>query len=79
MVFDPRALRLLIDTLGERNVLLGSDYPYLLGVAVPAELIRASGLTEEQARLVLAGNAATFLGEANEPGGTRQTTAGAGR
>ena len=33
VVFDPAALRLLVDVLGEDQVLLGSDYPYPLGRA----------------------------------------------
>lgn len=29
-VFDPGALKLLVDVMGEERVLLGSDYPYPL-------------------------------------------------
>src|SRR5690606_23963710 len=31
VVFDERALRLLVDTMGSERVLVGSDYPYPLG------------------------------------------------
>lgn len=63
VVFDQRALRLLVDTLGERNVLLGSDYPYPLGETVPGDLVRGSDLDPTQQELILSGNAARFLGE----------------
>ncbi len=63
VVFDRRALRLLVDTLGDRNVLLGSDYPYPLGETVPGDLVRGSDLSAAQQELILSGNAARFLGE----------------
>ena len=63
VVFDERALRLLVDTVGAERVLLGTDYPYPLGEQVPGSLIRsASFLTEPQRELLLGGNAGTFLG-----------------
>src|SRR5207302_213969 len=31
VVFDPAALRLLVDTVGEDQIVVGSDYPYPLG------------------------------------------------
>ncbi len=31
VVFDDRALRLLVDTVGVDRVMVGSDYPYPLG------------------------------------------------
>jgi len=63
VVFDHKALHLLVDTLGADNVMLGSDYPYPLGEETPGTLIRTSGLTATQQRQVLAGNAARYLGE----------------
>lgn len=48
VVFDPRALRALVDTLGSANVMVGSDYPYPLGERpVGAVVHRADHLTEE--------------------------------
>jgi aminocarboxymuconate-semialdehyde decarboxylase len=43
-VFDPRALRLLIDVMGEERVMLGSDSPFPLGelqVGPPRPRVRA--------------------------------------
>lgn len=63
VVFDQRALRLLIDTVGADRVMLGSDYPYPLGEAVPGNLIRtATNLSDAEREALLSGNAATFLG-----------------
>ena len=62
MVFDERALRLLVDTLGEDRVLVGSDYPYPLGER-PAGAVRppATFLGDEARTAILAGNARRFL------------------
>jgi aminocarboxymuconate-semialdehyde decarboxylase len=62
-VFDERALRLLVDTLGEDHVMLGSDFPYPLGESPVGELIRHSGFLSSEARAkLLAANAEAFLG-----------------
>lgn len=63
VVFDQRALRLLVDTIGTDRVLLGSDYPYPLGEAVSGTMIRnATNLTDAERGRLLGENAATFLG-----------------
>ncbi|MDF5758530.1 amidohydrolase family protein [Spongiactinospora sp. TRM90649] len=62
VVFDERALRLLVDTLGEDRVLLGSDFPYPLGESPVGGVIRDAGFLSETARAkLLGGNAAAFL------------------
>lgn len=62
-VFDPRALRLLIDVMGEDRVMLGSDYPFPLGELRVGKLIRdMAGLGEGTRAKLLSGNAARFLG-----------------
>ncbi|MEX0871896.1 MAG: amidohydrolase family protein, partial [Aquisalimonadaceae bacterium] len=46
-VFDPRALRLLLDVMGEDRVLFGTDYPFPLGEQEPGKLISETpGLTD---------------------------------
>lgn len=63
VVFDERALRLLVDTFGEDHVMLGSDYPYPLGESPAGELIRTAGfLTDEARAKLLSRNAEVFLG-----------------
>ena len=62
-VFDPRALRLLVDVMGEERVLLGSDYPYPLGEKHVGRLIEShAALSERAKRRMLGGNAAQFFG-----------------
>ncbi|WP_203671166.1 amidohydrolase family protein [Catellatospora methionotrophica] len=65
VVFDPAALRLLVDTMGEDRVLLGSDYPYPLGERPVGAVVRKSDfLTDAQRAKLLGGNALAFLGRA---------------
>ncbi|MFD6056347.1 amidohydrolase family protein [Agromyces sp. NPDC060279] len=63
VVFDPIALRLLVDTLGAERVMVGSDYPYPLGERpVGAVVDRADFLDEAQKAAIRHGNARRFLG-----------------
>lgn len=72
VVFDDRALRLLVDTVGADRVLVGSDYPYPLGERPAGGLVRASNVLEESTRdMILRGNAETFLGRTMSEGETR--------
>jgi aminocarboxymuconate-semialdehyde decarboxylase len=62
-VFDARALRLLIDVMGEERVMLGSDYPFPLGEQRVGKLVRdMADLTEAARRKLLVTNAQRFLG-----------------
>ena len=62
-VFDPRALALLVATMGAERVLLGSDYPFPLGEESVGALVRdARALDDAAKRAILGGNAAAFLG-----------------
>jgi aminocarboxymuconate-semialdehyde decarboxylase len=61
-VFDPRALRLLIEVMGEERVMLGSDSPFPLGELSVGKLIRESGLSSDAQARLLGGNAARFFG-----------------
>lgn len=64
VVFEPAALRLLVDTLGEDQVVLGSDYPYPLGERPVGQVVhRSEFLTEKQRGKLLSGNALRFLGK----------------
>jgi tryptophan 2,3-dioxygenase len=61
-VFDDRALRFLVDTMGAEHVMLGSDYPFPLGEHEVGSLIRTSSLTQPVKAQLLGGNAVSFLG-----------------
>lgn len=63
LVHDEKALKYLVETVGEENVLLGSDYPFPLGEHHPGKLI--ADVYKENMELrdkLLAGNALRFLG-----------------
>jgi aminocarboxymuconate-semialdehyde decarboxylase len=61
-VFDERALRFLVETMGANRVMLGSDYPFPLGEHQAGSLIRSSNLPEHVKGLLLGENAVSFLG-----------------
>jgi aminocarboxymuconate-semialdehyde decarboxylase len=62
VVFDERALRLLIGTMGPERVMLGSDYPYPLGERPSGAVVRGATFLDEHDRdLILGGNAESFL------------------
>ncbi|TDB87801.1 amidohydrolase [Actinomadura sp. KC216] len=66
-VFDPRALRLLVDVMGPERVMLGTDYPFPLGEMVPGATIRdCPGLDDAECALMLGGNAQRFFAAAVE-------------
>jgi aminocarboxymuconate-semialdehyde decarboxylase len=62
-VFDARALRLLIEVMGEERVMLGSDYPFPLGELRVGKLIRdMQSLSDAARKKLLVENAQRFLG-----------------
>lgn len=63
VVFTEEALRLLIDTLGPEQIMLGSDYPYPLGERPAGAVVRRSpSLLDRERQLILSDNATRFLG-----------------
>jgi aminocarboxymuconate-semialdehyde decarboxylase len=63
VVFDEAPLRLLVDTLGEDRVMVGSDYPYPLGERPAGEVVRRAGfLSDGQRHKLLTANATRYLG-----------------
>lgn len=63
VVFDERALRLLVDTMGASQVVVGSDYPYPLGERPAGAVVRAAPFLDDAARAqIMDGNALRFLG-----------------
>jgi aminocarboxymuconate-semialdehyde decarboxylase len=61
-VFSPDALQMLIKTVGEDRVVLGSDYPFPLGEQQVGKLVRESTLSPAQKQKLLGANALHFLG-----------------
>jgi aminocarboxymuconate-semialdehyde decarboxylase len=63
VVFDPRALRLLVDTVGGERVVVGSDYPYPLGERPAGAVVRNAEFLDDTTRAaILSGNARTLFG-----------------
>jgi aminocarboxymuconate-semialdehyde decarboxylase len=62
LVHTPGALRALVEAAGADRVLLGTDYPFDMGVDDPLERVREAALAEADARAILSGNAAELLG-----------------
>jgi aminocarboxymuconate-semialdehyde decarboxylase len=63
VVHDVEVLRGLVDFFGAEHVLLGSDYPFDMGVERPAEIVRALQLPGEEETAILGGNAKRLLGQ----------------
>lgn len=62
MVFEAEDLALLISRYGADHVLLGSDYPYDMGVDDPVGFVNSvEGLDDKERSEVLGGNAARLL------------------
>ena len=66
-IHDPRALDFLIALLGDDRIVLGSDYPFPLGEAVPGQLIESKGeLSAASRERLLTGNALAFLNRSRQ-------------
>lgn len=58
LVHSPEALRALVAAAGADRVLLGSDFPFDMGVPDPLARLAAAGLTPPQQHAIASGNAA---------------------
>ncbi len=62
IVHGPAVLQYLVQQAGEDRILLGSDYPFDMGVAEPVKALEATpGLTAQTKRKILGENALRFL------------------
>ncbi|MFG6492993.1 amidohydrolase family protein [Microbacterium sp. P03] len=61
VVHDEAAVRHLVAVAGPERVLLGSDFPFDMGLDDPVGEIRAAGLSEDITDVILGGNAAELL------------------
>ncbi len=64
LVFEPRALRYLIDLVGADRVVIGTDSPFDMADAHPLETLNAvCGLTHDEHHEICCGTALRLLGE----------------
>jgi len=62
LVYTPQALRHLVEAVGADKVVLGTDYPFDMGVTDPVSRVTAAGLAVGDLGAILSGNAASLLG-----------------
>jgi aminocarboxymuconate-semialdehyde decarboxylase len=62
LVFDPAALRFLIERFGASQIVLGSDYPFSMGDLQPVAALDRAKLDDATYAAISAGNARRFLG-----------------
>ena len=62
LVFEPRAIRFLVETFGETQIVVGTDYPFALGDWTPLATLEKSGLAERVIAAITSANARRFLG-----------------
>lgn len=63
LVYEPRALRHLVDMVGHSQLVVGSDYPFDMGHYDPHRLLGDTpGLDAAQIQAILGGNAMRLLG-----------------
>lgn len=75
VVFESAALRLLVEVMGDDQVVLGSDYPYPLGERPVGQVVQRAGfLSDAQRQKLLSGNALRFLGRAQPDSVTQPAT-----
>ena len=67
VVHDVEVLRGLVELFGADHVLLGSDYPFDMGVERPAEVVRALQLPVDEEGAILGGNAERLLSRQESP------------
>lgn len=65
IVFDPNALKNIIQTFGATQIVAGSDFPFAMGDPDPVGFIRSAGLDAATERALLYENARRFLGQAD--------------
>jgi len=61
VLFEPLALRFLVDLVGADRVMLGSDYPFGIGDLEPCGVVDRTVLTAAEREAILGGNAARIF------------------
>jgi aminocarboxymuconate-semialdehyde decarboxylase len=62
LVFEPRAVRFLVETFGQTQILVGTDYPFALGDMTPMKTLENAALDVGTLSAITSTNAKRFLG-----------------
>ena len=62
LVFEPRAVRFLVESFGESQILVGTDYPYPWTKTAADLVLNTPGLSDDDRLAILGGTAAKLLG-----------------
>ncbi len=62
LVFDPAAVRFVIDSFGSSQICIGSDYPFNMGDNDPVATLGKAGLDAATVEAIQSANARRFLG-----------------
>jgi len=62
LVFDPAAIVFLVDSFGDSQIMVGSDYPFAMGDSDPRSTLEKAALTPSVQEAIVGGNALRFLG-----------------
>jgi len=62
LVFDPNAVKFLVQQFGSSQILVGTDYPFALGDTKPLETLEKAGLGKDVLAAITSANARRFLG-----------------
>src|SRR5262245_6457733 len=62
LVFSPPAIRFLVETFGENQIVIGSDYPFGLGESDPMGRLEQAGFDPAVVAKITSSNAKRFLG-----------------
>ena len=62
LVFEPKAIRFLVETFGQTQICVGTDYPFALGDWKPTKTLSATGLDRTTIAAITSTNARRFLG-----------------
>jgi aminocarboxymuconate-semialdehyde decarboxylase len=61
IVFEPGQLEYLVETYGSDHILMGTDYPFDMGMYKPRQFVNGAKLTASARKAILGGNAARLL------------------
>jgi aminocarboxymuconate-semialdehyde decarboxylase len=61
LVFEPKAIRFLVETYGASQVMLGTDYPFNMGDPAPLDTLAKAGLDAQTMAAITSANAKRFL------------------